>query len=47
MAIKWGRFRKLMEVEDILARPGIYNGFAGRLLKQNGIKSVSKSRTAQ
>jgi 2-methylisocitrate lyase-like PEP mutase family enzyme len=40
---KTTRFRRLIEAEDILVQPGIYDGFSARLVQQMGFASASIS----
>jgi 2-methylisocitrate lyase-like PEP mutase family enzyme len=39
MTRKTTRFRQLIEAEDILIQPGIYDGFSARLIQQMGFKA--------
>jgi 2-methylisocitrate lyase-like PEP mutase family enzyme len=43
MASKTQRFRQLIEAEEILIQPGIYDGFSARLVQQMGFKSAAVS----
>ena len=43
MATKTQRFRQLIEAEEILIQPGVYDGFSARLVQQMGFKSGSIS----
>ena len=40
MASKTQRFRALIEAGEILAQPGIYDGFGARLVRQMGFSSA-------
>lgn len=41
MASKTQRFRGLIEVDEILILPGVYDGFSARLVQQIGFKSAA------
>lgn len=43
MASKTQRFRQLIEAEEILVQPGVYDGFSARLVQQMGFKSAAIS----
>ncbi len=43
MTSKTQRFRSLIEAEEILIQPGIYDGFSARLVQQMGFKSAAIS----
>lgn len=43
MTSKTQRFRELIEAEEILIQPGIYDGFSARLVQQMGFKSAAIS----
>jgi 2-methylisocitrate lyase-like PEP mutase family enzyme len=43
MASKTQRFRRLIEAEEILIQPGIYDGFSARLVQQRSSKSAAIS----
>ena len=43
MPSKTRQFRELIEAEEILVQPGIYDGFSARLVQQMGFKSASIS----
>jgi 2-methylisocitrate lyase-like PEP mutase family enzyme len=43
MASKTQRFRQLIEADEILIQPGIYDGFSARLVQQMGFKSAAIS----
>ena len=40
---KTTQFRQLIEAEEILVQPGVYDGFSARLVQQMGFKSGSIS----
>jgi 2-methylisocitrate lyase-like PEP mutase family enzyme len=40
---KTSSFRQLIEAQEILIQPGIYDGFSARLAQQMGFKSASIS----
>ncbi len=44
MASKTQRFRQLIEADEILIQPGIYDGGSARLVQQIGFKSAAISR---
>jgi 2-methylisocitrate lyase-like PEP mutase family enzyme len=43
MVSKTQRFHQLIEAEEILIQPGIYDGFSARLVQQMGFKSAAIS----
>ncbi len=43
MATKTQRFRALIEAQEILVQPGVYDGFSARLVQQMGFKSAAIS----